>query len=61
MPKKGSSIIIKKILGALLAIIGIAIFIELDILMEWEWWSVAVAAILLVSAYFLLIAGRQLK
>ena len=61
MPEKGTSIPIKKILGTILVLIGISLFLNPDLIIGWEWWNESLAVVLFISAYFLLIAGRQLE
>ena len=61
MPAKGTSILIKKALGTILALIGIGLFLKSDLILKWGWWNESLAVVLFVSAFFLLIAGRQLE
>ena|GEM_PF-6069463 len=61
MPEKSSSIPIKKALGAILFVVGIGVFIEFELIFQWEWWNEILGIIMFISAYFLIIAGRQLE
>lgn len=59
LPSKGSSIVIKKIIGALLLLSGFATIARPNIVTEFWLWDILLALLLFIGAFFLIIAGRQ--
>ena len=60
-PTKGSAIIVKKVVGALLLIAGFVNLFRPEFIAGAWFWDVGFSFLILVAAYFLLIAGRQNK
>ena len=60
-PTKGSSIIIKKALGVLLLASGFITLARPNFITNYFLWDVLLSVLLFISAFFLIIAGRQNK
>ena len=58
-PKQGTSIVLKKALGALLILSGFVAMTRPNIVTEFWLWDIILALLLFAGAFFLLIAGRQ--
>ncbi len=59
-PVKGSAIPVKKVVGALMFVVGLVTFLNPEKVTTLAGWNILIGFLMLVASFFLLIAGRQL-